>query len=86
MSSSLWINALILVPLLMLWATIPTDALALISDYALKRTTDILLDLPFSRMLETEADEVGIQLMAKVMKVWYLKISFATLNLNAGLF
>ena len=29
-----------------------------------------MLNLPFSRKLETEADEVGIHLMAKVLSVY----------------
>src|SRR6218665_3932996 len=48
-----------------LWMFIPTDFLALVMTAFSRLVLRISLDAPYSRMLETEADEVGLELAAK---------------------
>ena len=59
------VNVLVLVPLALLWALLPTDGIALVADWFFKRVVDVVFELPFSRGMETEADEVGLVLAAK---------------------
>ena len=53
-----FLNLLIVVPLALLWAVLPTDSVALMADFVFKRLVDVTFELPFSRQMETEADEV----------------------------
>ncbi|XP_069184319.1 metalloendopeptidase OMA1, mitochondrial isoform X2 [Procambarus clarkii] len=59
------LDILILVPLAVIWAFIPSDGLAVVTHWFLNKVTQILLHLPYSRTLEKEADSVGLQLAAK---------------------
>jgi len=57
------------VPFALLWALIPSDITAAILSWGVNSASDILWDLPYSRFIETEADEVGLTLAAKVICV-----------------
>eukprot|EP00095_Tigriopus_kingsejongensis_P011220 maker-scaffold1959_size23944-snap-gene-0.7 protein:Tk11220 transcript:maker-scaffold1959_size23944-snap-gene-0.7-mRNA-1 annotation:"metalloendopeptidase OMA1 " len=57
--------AIVLVPLALLWAVIPSDGIALVTDWFFNQTLELVFELPFSRDMETEADEVGLELAAK---------------------
>ncbi|ELU06397.1 hypothetical protein CAPTEDRAFT_112381 [Capitella teleta] len=59
------IDKMIILLLAMLWFFIPTDGIAVITQAFFKKVVDLMLHLPYSRALETEADEVGLQLVAK---------------------
>jgi Zn-dependent protease with chaperone function len=58
-------DLLVLVPLAFIWAVLP-DAGALIAQWLSGYFTKVLFQLPFSRALEAEADQIGLQLTAKV--------------------
>lgn len=55
---------LMIVPIVALWAIFP-DAVAMFSQWLSNFFVNTLVHLPFSRSLESEADEVGLQLAAK---------------------
>ncbi|XP_066978660.1 metalloendopeptidase OMA1, mitochondrial-like isoform X2 [Macrobrachium rosenbergii] len=59
------LDVLILLPLAVIWAFIPSDGLALVTQWFLNQVVKVLLQLPYSRSLEEEADSVGLQLAAK---------------------
>lgn len=48
-----------------LWLLMPTDGLAIITQWFNNKIVKLLLELPYSRKLETEADEVGLELIAR---------------------
>lgn len=48
-----------------IWAIMPTDGIAVVTHWFFEKVVSILLRLPYSRKLELEADEVGLQLAAK---------------------
>ncbi|XP_077981744.1 metalloendopeptidase OMA1, mitochondrial-like [Glandiceps talaboti] len=48
-----------------MWAFLPNDGIALVAQWFKNRVIEILLQMPYNRNLETEADEVGLQLAAK---------------------
>lgn len=50
----------------LLWAFLPSDLTALITQYIADRFLKFIFQLPYSRQLEREADVVGIQLAARV--------------------
>lgn len=60
----LW-DFLIAVPILLVWALFP-DLTAAVIHMIGERFLNIAYNLPFSRVLENEADEVGLKLAAKV--------------------
>ncbi|TRY75237.1 hypothetical protein TCAL_15641, partial [Tigriopus californicus] len=55
----------VLVPLALLWAVLPNDGIALIADWFFNKVIEIVFELPFSREMEREADEVGLTMAAK---------------------
>ena len=58
-------DMILTIPILLIWAILPDAGAVLmhsISDYFSK----LMFSLPFSRNLETEADNVGLQIAAKV--------------------
>ncbi|XP_053653334.1 metalloendopeptidase OMA1, mitochondrial isoform X3 [Cherax quadricarinatus] len=59
------LDMLILVPLAVIWAFIPSDGLAVVTHWFLNQVIQVLLQLPYSRILENEADFVGLQVAAK---------------------
>ena len=60
-----FINMLLLVPMAVIWAILPNDGIALVTDWFIQKVTDICFHLPHSRRHETEADEVGLMMAAK---------------------
>ena len=55
----------VLIPLALLWALLPNDGIALVADWFFQCVVDVFVNLPFSRNMETEADEVGLLLASK---------------------
>lgn len=49
----------------MLWAFLPSDMTALITQYIADKFLKFLFQLPYNRQLETEADYVGTMLAAR---------------------
>ena len=49
----------------MLWAFLPNDGIAAVADWFIHKVIDVFIELPFSRRMEIEADEVGLQMAAK---------------------
>nr|KAG5710267.1 hypothetical protein BaRGS_008983 [Batillaria attramentaria] len=48
-----------------IWCILPTDGLAVITQWFYNKFLGIMLHMPYSRKLEKEADKVGLQLAAK---------------------
>ena len=59
------LSVLMIFPLLFLWIVLPDDIIALFADWFFRKISSLLLELPFSRKMETEADVVGIELSSK---------------------
>lgn len=59
------LDVLIIIIMAAVWAFMPTDGIAIVTQWFYNKVIEILLHLPYSRRLEEEADEVGLQLMAK---------------------
>lgn len=64
LSNAVFIDILLTIPLLLLWALFP-DLIALILHILVQYAADVLHNLPYSRALENEADDVGLMLAAK---------------------
>ena len=47
-----------------LWAFIPSEGIAFITDKFVQKVTELIIELPYSRLMENEADEVGLTLAA----------------------
>ena len=60
-----FLSVLMIAPLLFLWAALPNDAVAMLADWLFTKISKLLLELPFSRNMETEADIVGMELASK---------------------
>ena len=60
-----FISALLFIPMAVIWAILPNDGIAIITDWFVDKVSAIIFDLPFSRQMEEEADEVGLKLAAK---------------------
>ena len=59
---------MLLVPLALVWALLPSDGIALVANWFIDKVVSIMIELPFSRDMETEADQVGMLMAAKVTK------------------
>lgn len=59
------VDLLSLVLLTAIWAVCPQDSLALLGQWVQKKLSELMFERPYSRKLESEADEVGLQLAAK---------------------
>jgi len=59
------VSLILIVPLAVLWGLMPNDGIALVADWFFNTVSSLILELPFSRELETEADKVGLELAAK---------------------
>jgi len=53
-------------PLAAIWAILPTDITAALCHWIASTVSSIVMELPHSRFIEQEADEVGLILTAKV--------------------
>ena len=65
LSFSGYFNLFSIIVLGTLWAIVPTDGLAILANFFQGLIQDILLDLPYARKLEKEADCVGLLLTAR---------------------
>lgn len=59
------VDLLSLILLTAIWAVCPRDSLALLGQWVQDKLSQLMFSRPFSRKLEAEADEVGLQLAAK---------------------
>lgn len=59
------VELLSLILLTAIWAICPRDSLAVLGQWIQTKLVQFLFDRPFSRKLEAEADQVGLQLAAK---------------------
>lgn len=59
------LDLLSLIVLTAIWAVCPRDSIALLGQWAQGKLTQLMFHRPYSRKLEAEADEVGLQLAAK---------------------
>lgn len=59
------VDLLSVILLTAIWAICPRDSLALLGQWIQGKLVQFLFDRPFSRKLEAEADQVGMQLAAK---------------------
>jgi Zn-dependent protease with chaperone function len=60
-----FVQVVLLVPMAVLWAILPNDGVALVADWFIDKVIRLIVDLPFSRDMEMEADEVGLTMAAK---------------------
>ncbi|XP_022089277.1 metalloendopeptidase OMA1, mitochondrial-like [Acanthaster planci] len=60
-----FVDVLLIVVLAALWAFLPSDGLAVVATWFKSKVVELLLEMPYSRSLETEADRVGLILAAK---------------------
>lgn len=65
MSSAHVVEMLFIIPLVILWSVFP-DTAAFICQLVSTYFVRLVVELPYSRIIEKEADEVGLQLAAKV--------------------
>lgn len=75
MSDQFLLDILVTIPVLLVWLTFPDMAAAIVHAIG-DRTMKILYELPYSRVLENEADEVGMKLSAKVCEISFLVIYY----------
>ncbi|XP_069837422.1 metalloendopeptidase OMA1, mitochondrial [Dendropsophus ebraccatus] len=64
-SVSHFLDFLLLISLVMIWAICPMDSLAIFGQWIQSRLREFLFERPYSRTLEAEADKVGLELAAK---------------------
>ncbi|XP_033636534.1 metalloendopeptidase OMA1, mitochondrial-like [Asterias rubens] len=60
-----FVDLLLIVVLAALWALLPSDGIALVATWFKQKVVELVLEMPYSRSLEAEADEVGLILAAK---------------------
>ena len=60
------LDLLMILPLAAIWAFLPNDGISVFAHWFFRQMVTLLGDLPHSRALETEADEVGLHLAARV--------------------
>lgn len=65
LTSASFVQLVLLLPLALLWAVLPNDGVAVVANWFVDRVVEVVLDLPFSRDMELEADQVGLQMAAK---------------------
>ncbi|XP_029001691.1 metalloendopeptidase OMA1, mitochondrial isoform X2 [Betta splendens] len=59
------VDLLSLIVLTAIWAVCPRDSLAVLGQWLQKQLSELMFSRPYSRRLEAEADQVGLQLAAK---------------------
>lgn len=59
------VDLLSLILLTAIWAVCPRDSLALLGQWVQDKLSQLMFSRPYSRKLEAEADQVGLQLAAK---------------------
>ncbi|KAM9324643.1 metalloendopeptidase OMA1, mitochondrial [Gastrophryne carolinensis] len=60
-----FLDFLFLISLVVIWAICPMDSLAVLTQWIQSKLREIIFARPFSRTLEAEADNVGLELAAK---------------------
>jgi hypothetical protein len=63
----------LLVPLALVWALLPNDGVAVVANWFIDKVVAVMIELPFSRDMETEADQVGMLMAAKVSSYLVIK-------------
>lgn len=58
LSNANFMNLLVAIPLICIWASINSDIVSLLAHGIFMRFLKIAIELPFSREMEMEADEV----------------------------
>ncbi|XP_046383159.1 metalloendopeptidase OMA1, mitochondrial-like isoform X2 [Ischnura elegans] len=58
------IQMMLFIPFLLIWTILPNES-AVFSHWVTHKVTDLMVNLPFSRGIEAEADEVGLLMAAK---------------------
>ena len=58
-------SLVLLVPMAVIWAMLPNDGVAIVTDWFVNKVVEICCHLPHSRDHEMEADEVGLRMAAK---------------------
>ncbi|KAK6177932.1 hypothetical protein SNE40_012794 [Patella caerulea] len=48
-----------------IWTMIPSDGISIVTHWFFAKCRQLFVDLPYSRKVETEADKVGLEIMAK---------------------
>ncbi|XP_055956005.1 metalloendopeptidase OMA1, mitochondrial [Patella vulgata] len=48
-----------------IWTMIPNDGISIVTHWFFGKCRELFVDLPYSRKVETEADKVGLEIMAK---------------------
>ncbi|KAG8225373.1 hypothetical protein J437_LFUL005388 [Ladona fulva] len=64
LSKTHFIQLLLILPVLLLWVILPNEG-AVFFHWLTDKITHLMIDLPFSRNIEKEADEVGLMMIAK---------------------
>ncbi|XP_070765610.1 metalloendopeptidase OMA1, mitochondrial [Enoplosus armatus] len=59
------VDLLSLILLTAIWAVCPRDSLALLGQWVQNKLSQLMFSRPYSRKLEAEADQIGLQLAAK---------------------
>ncbi len=59
------VESISLVFVALIWAVVPNDLLAWFTHSVSRSATQVLLDFPYSRTLESEADSVGLLFAAR---------------------
>ena len=59
-----FIDAILIIPMAVLWAFLPNDGIAFVTQWFLSTVSSLVFELPYSRLMEKEADEVGLTLVA----------------------
>ncbi|KAM5148135.1 metalloendopeptidase OMA1, mitochondrial, partial [Mantella aurantiaca] len=59
------LDFLFLISLVMMWAVCPVDSLAVVGHWIQSKLQEYMFERPYSRTLETEADQIGLALAAK---------------------
>ncbi|XP_003745044.1 metalloendopeptidase OMA1, mitochondrial [Galendromus occidentalis] len=65
MSYTSFLDLFVIIGLAAIWAIMPTDIVAIITHWLFNKVCALTLELPYSRLIETEADSVGLELAAK---------------------
>lgn len=59
------VDVVIIFGMAAIWMFLPSDSIALVTQWFLHKVAEVMLEMPYNRKLETEADEVGLQLAGK---------------------
>ena len=60
----------------LVWAFLPSDLTAILTQYLADKFLKFVFELPYSRYLEKEADEVGLTLAARVSLYYFYSLLY----------